>query len=381
MENLFCSLGGGDEIGASCYFVEIDGYNFIFDAGIRNISKRRYPSLSSLDKIQTVDTLNDLDGIFLSHSHHDHSGALPLLVSRLTSKKEIICSEKTKLLTERQLNIIKKNPHLEEYSIYEDISAQRCIDMLTPYPLNTKVEKNGYSFTLFNAGHIPGAVMSLVECNNKKILYTGDFSDKDYPLTSKYNILGKTSLDLLIINSTKLYKKTINEVLENTYKDLNRIIYGTYMGRNNIIEVARLNHGMEIIAFLKSALKTGTWSKEDIKIYATSEIIQLIEVIKDSENIELFEGILKLDSKINHNEKNIVVTLKEQVKFKEYKINKITYSLHSDLKGVKDLIKKLAPKKTFIVHYPKEILNENLFKDLKKITEITFIENDKIYNF
>lgn len=381
MESIFYSLGGGDEIGASCYFLSIEGYNFLLDVGIRNTNKRRYPSLSSLDKLDTIDTLNDLDTIFLSHSHHDHNGALPLLASRLINKKEVICSEKTKLLTEMQLNIIKKNPHLEEYSMYEDISTQRCIEMLKSYPVDTKINKNEYSFTLFNAGHIPGAVMTFIEFKKKKILYTGDFSNQDYPLTLKYKLSGVNNLDLLIINSTKIYKKTISEILENTYKDLNRIIYETYMGKNNIIEVDRLNHGMEVVAFLKKALEKGAWAKDGIKVYVTSEIIELIDVIKDEVNIELFKGVFKLDSKINHNEKNIVVTLKNQIKFREYKSNRITYSLHSDLKGIKELIKRLAPKNTFIVHYSKEDLNENLFKDLKKITQITFVENDKIYNF
>lgn len=378
MEGIFYSLGGGNEIGASCYFVSIEGYNFLFDAGVRNTIKRRYPSLSSLDKLDSIDTLNDLDAIFLSHCHSDHNGALPLLVSRLINNKEIICSEKTKVLTEMQLKIIKKNPNLEEYSIYEDISTERCIGMLSEYPLNKRIEKNNYVFTLFNAGHIPGAVMTLLECGDKKIIYTGDFSNKNHPLTSKYKIIGKRDLDLLIVNCTKVYGKSIDDILKKTYKDLNRVIYKIYMGKNSVIEVDKLNHGIEIYGFLKKSLEEGAWINKGIKIYVTLEIFKLISALK---NAELLNNLRLLDSEINHDEKNIIICLKNQVIFKNYEINNIRYSLHADLNGIKELIKKLAPKKTFIVHYSGEDLDKTLFKDLKKVTQLTFVENDKLYNF
>ena len=35
MKNYFKSIGGGNEIGASSYYVYCNGKNFLFDAGIR----------------------------------------------------------------------------------------------------------------------------------------------------------------------------------------------------------------------------------------------------------------------------------------------------------------------------------------------------------
>lgn len=61
MADKFISLGGGNEIGASCYYLHCSGYNFIFDVGMRYESKRRYPSFSELSKIEEMDNLNDLD--------------------------------------------------------------------------------------------------------------------------------------------------------------------------------------------------------------------------------------------------------------------------------------------------------------------------------
>lgn len=94
--NKFISLGGGDEIGSSCYYLQCNGYNFLFDAGMRYENKRKYPSLSGLDKVKEIDSVNDIDCIFISHAHYDHNGALPLLVSKLYDKQEIVCTEYTK---------------------------------------------------------------------------------------------------------------------------------------------------------------------------------------------------------------------------------------------------------------------------------------------
>lgn len=381
MQNFFCSLGGGDEIGASCYFVCINGYNFIFDAGIRYTQSRRYPSLSSVGEFESMDTLNDLDGIFLSHSHSDHNGALPLLVSRLMKNREIICSEKTKISTMNQLNIVKNNPDLGEYSTYESINLDRCLEMLSEYPIEKRIDKKDYSFTLFHAGHVPGATMILLECQDKKVLYTGDFSNIDYPLTPKYVLPKIKDLDLLIINSTKLYKKSSRDIMSHTYKELNRILFETFQGTNNIIEVQKLNSGLEMAVFLGKTVKEGAWINKGIKIYVDSVIWDFLQAQEELLKTDFFDCISKVDKNIDHRDKNIVLALKGRGKFQGYKINSVPYSLHADFEGIKELIKKLKPKKTFVVHYDKESIKLNFLKDLKNDTEIKFIENEKIYNF
>ena len=132
MTGIFVSLGGGNEIGASCYYVHCNGYNFLFDAGIRYEDKRRYPSFSEILKLKEIDNFEDINCIFLSHAHYDHNGGLPLLASKLSSNKEIICTEYTKEFTKIQLNILKKHSGIPKYSIYEDICVDKALGMLVP---------------------------------------------------------------------------------------------------------------------------------------------------------------------------------------------------------------------------------------------------------
>lgn len=374
----FYALGGGDEIGASSYLVELYGYNFLFDAGTRKVEKRQYPSFSTVGKNHGMDSLNDLDAIFLSHSHSDHNGAIPNLAKNLTQQKEIICSEKTKNLTKRQLEFTKKHEGIEAYSEKESIYTDKGIGMLKSYQEFERVEKGDYNFTLFPAGHIPGAVMTLLECNGKKILYTGDFSNHNYPLTSKYEIPKIKNLDLLIINSTNLGKKSSDKSMEHLYKELNRIVFSAFLGKKNIVNVDYLNHGMEIIAFLEEVLKKGDLRKKEITIYTDSEILELIKIIEDGDLN--FNNVKDINELKNKREPHIVVSYKKNI-FKEYEKNIIKYSLHADFDGIKEVIQKLKPKKTFIVHYPKDEITKTIFQKEKKITEITFVENEKEYNF
>jgi len=55
--------------------------------------------------------------------------------------------------------------------------------------------------TLFNAGHIPGSAMILLETKNKRILYTGDFNTSDTRLISGSD-KDVPEVDVLIIEST-----------------------------------------------------------------------------------------------------------------------------------------------------------------------------------
>lgn len=380
MNSFFVSLGGGNEIGGSCYYLHCDGVNFILDAGIRYVNKKRYPSFSELSKLPFVDGVNEVDAIFLSHAHYDHNGALPLLVSKLIEKKEILCTEYTKKFTEIQLNILKKYGGIPQYSIYEDIAVDRTLDMLETYPINKKIEKKNYSFTFYESGHIPGAVMTYLEVGDKHILYTGDFSDRDQILTKKYRLPVIDNLDLLVVNSTNAHKKNsvdswklgetqIKKVLEyiNLYKKVN-------------LKINHVNQGMELAIFINEELKKRQCN--NIKIYVDEKVYQMFSVLKtegerEYKNIYLYKGEKGEDGYA------IYISLKNGIELKNVVSLNLNYSLHSSYEGIKELILSLNPKKTLITHYSKEDKTDELIKDLEELGYFNceYVENEEIYDF
>lgn len=385
MKDKFSSLGGGNEIGASSYYIHLRSKKFLLDVGIRYEEKRRYPSLSELLKSETLDSFNEINGIFLSHGHYDHNGALPLLASKISSNKEIICSEYTKKFTEVQLNILKKHTGIPSYSIYEDLLVDKAINMLSSYPVGEKINKNGYSFTFYRAGHIPGAVMTLLEVEDKKVLYTGDFSDMDYPLIERYSLPQIENLDLLIVNATNVFKK--DSRWENTWgngenrvKDLIKRIF-LYNQLN--IEVNQVNAGIELAILINNELEKSDFKRMGVTIFVDEPIYKMLEIIKKGEKRE-FVNIEKFVEKDILQNNGIYITLKKSARLLKVKKIQLNYSLHESYEGIKELILKLRAKKTLLVHYQEKEGNRDiLIEELRAngYTNCEYVINEKEYEF
>lgn len=67
----FIALGAADSVGASCYFLQVDGLNFLLDCGKGFIGdgKKPYgPDFTSLIP-RMFASLSQLDAILISHGH------------------------------------------------------------------------------------------------------------------------------------------------------------------------------------------------------------------------------------------------------------------------------------------------------------------------
>ncbi|CAJ0895555.1 848_t:CDS:2, partial [Entrophospora sp. SA101] len=85
--------------------------------------------------------------------------------------------------------------------LYDEKDLQRSYDKIEAVDYHQEVEVEGIKFTSYNAGHVLGAAMFLIEIAGVKILYTGDYSrEEDRHLMAAE--LPHTQSDVLITEST-----------------------------------------------------------------------------------------------------------------------------------------------------------------------------------
>jgi putative mRNA 3-end processing factor len=139
----------------------------------------------------------DVDAILLSHSHLDHSGAIPIFY--IQGKKPLYTN---RLSIELNHLLISDFIHLSSYYLpFEYLELKSMMQNSKHVEFDAEQKVGDINFQFKNAGHIPGSVQALVEAEGKRLLYTGDFNIVDTRLLEgadmKYD-----DLDAVIIEST-----------------------------------------------------------------------------------------------------------------------------------------------------------------------------------
>ena len=139
----------------------------------------------------------EVDALILTHSHLDHSGALPIFY--IEGKRPLYTNKLNLELTQL---LIRDFIHLSGYYLpFEYLELGAMMRSNTHLEFKAKEEVGDMQFQLLNAGHTPGSAHVLVEANGKRLLYTGDFNTDESKLlpgaTMDYG-----NLDAVIIEST-----------------------------------------------------------------------------------------------------------------------------------------------------------------------------------
>lgn len=256
----FLPLGGADDIGASCYFLEIDGTGILLDCGIHPRKKGR----ESLPDFSLLDNLN-LDFVLISHAHQDHIGSLPFLVQKFPHviiTSTIQTKEIAEITLHNAANILKEqfegDEHITPYS-HEEIDLIVRSIRTTPY--NEVLEVKGlrhYSnepvkISFHDAGHILGSAGVLISYKEEKIFYTGDIKFSSQQIM-KGAVLPETSITTLITETT--YGATDSEHLSTWDNEAKRFANSANKilnkGGSILIPVFALGKTQEILALMKN---------------------------------------------------------------------------------------------------------------------------------
>ena len=271
-EIFFMPLGGGQRVGASCYYLRLGNRNILLDAGIGKendlvFNPDFYPLLTS----PFMQSMNQINEIYISHAHADHVGYLMNLMGE-ASRSNVYMTEITALLAEYQL-YDKVSFSGSHHSEQKRLAIQSMFSRITTVSYMKHLKFENYQVQFFPAGHIPGAMMTLFQFRDRNILYTGDYSVESTALTDGCMIPSAQEIDTVImcgLHAKHPYyvRRNGNELSQKAGEILN---YVACSGRSTACQVSQLSKSIE---FLKTL---NTLNQAHIPIFIDDSVMKIVD--------------------------------------------------------------------------------------------------------
>lgn len=190
----FIALGGADEIGMNMYVYENNGKYIMVDAGYGFLNDN-YPGidLCFADASYFADKAQDFEGIFITHAHEDHFGAIshiwPLLKCPVYA-------------TDFTLGLIKNR--LREYNLENDVSLQSVQDSPVVKLPNFEVE------FISMVHSVPETSALAITAGDIRVIHATDWRFDDGKINNlqtnykRLQELGNLGVDMFVCDSTNI---------------------------------------------------------------------------------------------------------------------------------------------------------------------------------
>ncbi len=272
------NLNPDTDIGASAWFLHLEGNGLLMDAGTHPKREGR-ASLPLYDVIRK----EDVDAIAVTHCHHDHVGSLPL-AHRFFPKAHILMTELSYLLVERVLhnsvNVMirqKEELGITEYPLYSHHELDEMFHIFQGFRYNREVEwaavqkiQAGFgspTLEFFDAGHALGSAGIMVRGQKQTVFYTGDVCFRDQTILRAAQFRD-VKADVLIMETTRGNRGTPpGFTREGEVERLAQAIQRVLERKGCIlIPVFALGRTQEILAQLALLMRAGKVQKQPIYI-------------------------------------------------------------------------------------------------------------------
>lgn len=309
-------VGAAHEVTGSCHFIEACGKNILVDYGMEQ----------GKDLFENIDIpveASQIDYVFLTHAHIDHSGMLPLLVKNGFDGR-IYATEATADLAGIML---RDSAHIQMFEaewrnrkakrskdiplftpVYEMADALGAISRFVPVPYAQKtVVDEGIEIRFTDVGHLLGSAAVEIwlteEGVTKKVVCSGDLGNKDQPLLKDPGYV--RDADYVLVEST--YGDRLHSAEKVDYvAELTKILETTFSrGGNVVIPSFAVGRTQEILYFIREIKQRGLVKvNPDFKVFVDSPLaVDATEVFHkngrecfDDEALQFIEkGINPLD--------------------------------------------------------------------------------------
>ncbi len=221
------NLNPDTDIGASAWFVDIDGHRLLMDSGM-------HPKRDGREGLPAFKFIRneELDAIAISHCHHDHVGTLPVAL-RHFPKAHVLMTQLSYFIVERVLhnsvNVMTRQRDelgIKEYPLYTHNEVDDIAPVFQGFRYNREVEWAAFHKTqagfpsptleFYDAGHTLGSAGIMVRGKRETLFYTGDVCFHDQTILRAARFEG-VKADVLIMETTRgnrAVPKGVNRVSE-----------------------------------------------------------------------------------------------------------------------------------------------------------------------
>ncbi len=271
-------IGATQTVTGSLHLFEFKKQKFLLECGLYQGHREDAERINSTFPFKP----KDIKAVILSHAHIDHSGNLPNL-SKRGFAGPIYCTPATKDIASL---LILDSAKIQEYDfeylnkkrgelglppkepLYTMSDAENVIKQFTTVEYKkTFTPVDGVSVTLYDAGHILGSSVILLEVEGKRILFSGDLGRKNMPIIK--DPYTPHNIDYIILEST--YGGRTHKSFDGMTAELKGIIEEGKAKKSKIIVPAfAVERTQVLITMLKNLYEEGVL--KDVPVYIDSPL-------------------------------------------------------------------------------------------------------------